>query len=445
MPSVSPPSPSHPAKFGGASENGLWLVVLAGCFILLEAALINGSLALLHQESILFDLRRFLAMRADQDSWGPMASAYDWYKSRQAGTIYQEIFFGQHVKFQYSPTSLLPFALADRLGVDFSLSRFNAIGWLSVVIEMAAVAALAMISGKRAGVLGDSPVAAAASAVVAALACFVFYPVLKAYGLGQIQTWINAAFALACLCWITERKAAAGVLVGAICLLKPQFGLFLIWGALRREWGFLAGWAAIVLPGLAASVAIFGLDDHLDYIKVLQFIAARGEAFYTNFTVNGLVNRALGNGDNLHFHADEFAPYNAIVYGTTFVTSAVLVLAALLWDVRRRATDPLDFLIAGLIFTVASPIAWVHHFGILPPIFVILFFAIAALPDAASRRFLLAALAVAFVLTANYFYNFVTAIAATPFNFLESYVFFAALILLALLYRLRRVLPALGY
>ena len=40
------------------------------------------------------------------DSWKPMAAAWDWIRSGAPdGTLYQEVFFRQHLKFQYAPTS----------------------------------------------------------------------------------------------------------------------------------------------------------------------------------------------------------------------------------------------------------------------------------------------------------------------------------------------------
>src|SRR5262249_44546416 len=85
--------------------------------------------------------------------------------------------------------------------------------------------------------------------VVLAVACtLTFYPAVKAFTLGQIQVWINGLFALALLCFAAGRKTVSGALLGLICLIKPHYGVFLLWAALRREWRF-AG-ACVVVGGI---------------------------------------------------------------------------------------------------------------------------------------------------------------------------------------------------
>ncbi len=55
-------------------------------------------------------------------------------------------------------------------------------------------------------------------------------------------------------------------------------------------------------------------------------------------------------------------------------TSGLLVVAALFWRRREHgAASTVDFALAGLTFTLASPVAWEHHFGILAPIFALTF------------------------------------------------------------------------
>jgi len=411
------------------------LLLLAGLFVLAELAVISGGLYLLNRESVLVSLRAFFQMKAQGDSWGPMEAAYVWLRAHPYGPVYEAIFFISRIKFQYVPSSLIPIWIADRLGVPLDEKYFDAVSWVFILVEFAAVATVALIEGKRVGLIRDSWLARLLCASVAVLATLVFYPIVKAYQIGQIQVWLNAAFAAACACWLTDRKKAAGVLIGAICLVKPQFGLFLIWGALRRERSFIAGWATVLFPGLALAIYLFGLRNEFDYLNLLQYIGSHGESYYVNQTVNGLVNRLLHNGDNLEWRDHVFAPFNPIVYWSTVISSAVLVLIALFWHAWRGPHHRLDFMIAALTFTMASPIAWEHHYGILPPILVTMFFAIAGLRDAASRHTLFGLLALAYILSAN-FLSITMALADTPFNFLQSYLFFGGLIVLGLAYYL---------
>lgn len=386
--------------------------------------------------------------RAWDDSWGVMLDAYDWLKEPHDGTLYQEVFFARQHKFQYPPTALLPLTIMDKLGVAPTAHRLNIISWGWIAITAVAMAAFSMTLAKRSGVLraGDWRThALVAGATV--LATLTFYPVMLAYTIGQIQAWINAIFVLTCLCWIYDRRLLAGMLIGAVCLVKAQFTLLPIWAILRRQWSFVIGWSMVVVPMLIISIATYGLANNLDYLSVLKFLSLHGENYFHNQSVNGLLNRLLFLGDSVRM-PPEFPPYNSLVYGATLLSSVVLVLAALF--VRGRESDKgslLDFLTAALTFTIASPIAWEYHYGILLPILAILLFALVAQWQEERRWSLWAALAVSYLLAANYF-PATNRTAETLLNFVQSYLMFAGLATLWLLYWVRaprsfdRSLPA---
>jgi alpha-1,2-mannosyltransferase len=83
--------------------------------------------------------------------------------------------------------------------------------------------------------------------------------------------------------------------------------------------------------------------------------------------------------------------------------------------------------------TVASPIAWEHHYGVLFPVFAVL------LVGALSSRAQLPWLIVSYVLASNYFIA-TQLLAPTFWNVIQSYLLFATWILLVLLH-LRPPLP----
>ena len=413
-------------------------LLLAGLFILLSIGAINVVARALNMESSRNQLHAWALDPGHgwADSWDPMLAALNWLEGPQQGTLYQAIFFQQHIKFQYPPTSLLPLALMRAAGVPLTPDLLNVIGWVWIVVTALAMAAFAVTLAERGGIAGKGDMLIrAAVGGMAIVATLTFYPIMLAYTIGQVQTWINAIFILACLAWVQERRGTAGVLIGAICLLKPQFGLFLIWGVLRRHWRFLFGWAAVVVPGAAISIVLFGLANNLDYISVLQFLSSHGENYFHNQSVNGLLNRLLFLGDSLVV-PPVFPPFNTLVYYGTLVTSLILVLAALFQ--RGREEDGgglLDFMTAALTFTIASPIAWEYHYGIVPPILAALLFALLLQPREA-RPTLWVALAVGYVFTANFF-PITNKLAETYLNVLQSYLFYAGLLTLWLLYRIR--------
>ena len=345
--------------------------------------LINFAFALaLHHAGLptaLWDLHVWLLFPSGQipswmhmdDSWTPMRQAYAWLVRPHHGTLYQQVFFAGHVKFQYPPSSLLLFAIPDALHLPVSDLTLNWIGWVSAAVEAAATGLIVFVAARGSRWASVSPALHLICAVAAGLAVFTFHSVLWSFSLGQIQAWLNACFALAVLAFLSGRQRLAGALVGAICLFKPQFALFLLWAILRRRWEFLAALAAVVATGLAASVAWFGIANHVDYLSAVSFMSRHGEALYTNVSVNGALNRLLGTSDPFMVDKHAFPPFNPVIYYISTAVSACLLATVFLF--RGRSKGGLaDFLAAGVVFTIASPIAWQHHLGILPPVFALL-------------------------------------------------------------------------
>jgi hypothetical protein len=283
------------------------------------------------------------------------------------------VFFARHIKFQYPPSSLLLFDLGTLFHLDLSNHMLNLINYAMLAIEAGAVGYVAYWAVRKLAVPGPRipPWASWAIAIFTALLTLDFGPALVAAALGQVQTWINTLFVVACLCWLKDRRFLAGLCVGAICILKPQFALFVFWGLLRKERRFLAGWATVMVPALGVSLAVFGLANHLDYLAALKFMSRHGEVYYANQSLNGLLNRFVGNGNIAVFQPDEFPPFHPLVSAGTLISSIALIAGALLYRVRSRHANAIDFCIAGLTFTLASPIAWHHHYGILPVVLVL--------------------------------------------------------------------------
>ena len=105
--------------------------------------------------------------------------------------------------------------------------------------------------------------------------------------------------------------------MGVLCLIKPHYGLFVLWALLRKEWRFAFACVAAGLVGLIGSVAVFGFANHLDYLPVLSHLAERGETYYPNHSVNGLLNRLMSVGEpelyrNLDWGDGAFPPFNRL-------------------------------------------------------------------------------------------------------------------------------------
>ena len=206
--------------------------------------------------------------------------------------------------------------------------------------------------------------------LLALAAGLTFYPVLRAHQLGQVQVFINLALGLA-LMVLRRQPVASGVLVGLCCLFKPQYLLFALWALSRRQWGWLLGLAGTVGLGTLAALFVYGLEPHLQYVAFLQGVARTGEVFWLNQSLNGLLNRLLQTGNPVLWDSSAFPAYHAVVHRGTMLGSLLVLLLALLG--RRAATDrELDFAAMLAALTLASPIAWEHHYGSFLPIFGLL-------------------------------------------------------------------------
>ena len=90
----------------------------------------------------------------------------------------------------------------------------------------------------------------------------------------------------------------------------------------------------------------------------------------------------------------------------TLATTAVLVLLALAYPWRERAGGMADLAAVGVVSVIATPMAWEHHYGVMLPIFVWLWFGVYRAGCGSAWK-----LALAFVLIADFL---------SPFNFLAA-------------------------
>ncbi len=431
-----------------------WLLGFAALNLLLGNLLPVLLLETPRGETTLHHTRGFLRGEAWVDSWQPMIVASEHLERDPSAPVYSALFFERGIEFQYPVSALLPLSAVelavpeDVPGVPTPRTQrrparlahaLNTISWGFTLVALAASVVIFNLSLARSSRRPRSwPDRTAANAAAIALA-LSFYPLVKSYTLGQIQTWITALFALAFLCRLRNRDLTAGVLLGVCALIKPPFALFLVWGCLRRDWRFVAGIGAVVALGLLATTAAFGISHQLDYLRVLSFLGRHGDAYFPNQSVNGLLNRLFFNGGNLVGQGHLEQPFHPWVYAGTLLSSAALILWGLFWrGARAGRANAVDFSIMALSLTMASPIAWEHHYGILLPIYA--FLAASVLERRVFGALTIPVLCSSYVLSSSYF-HVTKQLAATQINVLQSYLFFGALMLLVYLYAMTRQAP----
>ena len=373
------------------------------------------------------------------DSWRAMRAALDHFGEQREEPLYASI-FETCVKFQYPPSSLLLLdAMQSLLGravvsnLVLNTVSFSFLG--GMLYALSRIYRRAFPEGTKLTLCDHA---------VPLLIGVTSYPVLKSFLLGQIQTWLNALFALTVLLYIERRPAAAGVVIGFVATVKPQLALFLPWALIRKEWAFTRGMLGSGAVIFAISLVRYGVTPYLEYASVLNDISRRGESYFANQSLNGLLLRAFRLGANVYIEQDQFAPYDPLVHGGTFFSSLDLIGFALFSGVfgASAARGPvvpvngaLNLCLAALCFTIGSPIAWEHHYGIMPVIFTVALVSLLSRREESGRRTWIL-LGVAWVLTAVRFAG-TLALAPTAFNFLQSSMYFGALLLLGLLHGLR--------
>lgn len=374
--------------------------------------------------------RMAIAGQASADSWRPMERALE---ARDRGEpIYRTVFFRDREKFQYPPSSLLlPLALRGNPAEDLPLYRaLNRVGWYATLALGLCTALIAALTWRDESSAGGRVRLAAASAVAGG-SVLLFFPATISYVLGQIQTIVNAAAAVALLCWLRRWESGAGVAVSVAALVKPHFAVLLLWGALRGRWRFVAAGTGTFLTGTVVAIALFGAAEYWDYTRVLGYIGARGEALYANQTVNGLLNRLVQPAAHRAWDFHSYPPPDAVVIAGTWASSATLLILAL-WAPGRLgfAGSALDLAIVWLSVTLASPIAWDHHYGVLLPILVLS----AGAAWTTGPRWTASVLAAAAVMTGNLWEPLID-VESPPWNVVQSYVLAGAIAAVGVLYR----------
>jgi hypothetical protein len=271
--------------------------------------------------------------------------------------IFPKLFFADHQKFIYPPASLFlieAIRLAPRLHVSPDTARLALllVSWLGTL-----AAAVWFYRDQR-----GSITALEAGSIM--LLGVLFLPIAEALYRGQAQLGLTFLWGLAAILFGRGRRGWAGFILAITCAFKPQLALFLLWGALRKEWRFTGVFAATAsLIGLC-SLAHFGVQNNLDYFSVLSYLSRHGEALWANQSVNGILNRLLRNGDPMSWNPTVYPPYRASIYVISTAFSVAGILAGLLLPWRNGwAATTADFLFFGCISVVISPIAWEHHYG----------------------------------------------------------------------------------
>ncbi len=273
----------------------------------------------------------------------------------------------------YPPTTaieLAPYGLAvSELGMPRATQIVDLVN--RVATAGLVVIALMYLRGMGLGTVGW---------ILAAITTLAFFPIRWSLFCVQAQTLVNVLLAGAVLAYGTSRGATSGLLVGLAACIKPHFAVLALFGVVRRQWRMAI--VAIVTGGvlILISILVLGFEPWRTYLdKIVPFVS-NGYAWDHNQSFNGLARRWLGDPDGFRI-----TPASTGVRAFTAITSIALIFVAL-WPRRVPAPEAseaqdvsppagkrmlsavvlrrsADFGIAALALTMASPVAWNHHYG----------------------------------------------------------------------------------
>ena len=405
----------------------LWFVLLSLFVANLGQWALCRALHLGNPGNIKNDVVNLFRLHQWTDSWLPMMKSLDYFQANPTKPIY---FAPLYDTLIYSLASELPLVALRKLGVtDPTMLRLLAVAsFLSVM----GIIVAALLMGRR--LLAGFGERLRPPAVLAVILATIFcYPLLKGFSLGNAQTFLSFGFALLLLLWTEGYEAAGGVVACAMTCIKPQYVLILIWMAVRRKWNAAIAFLVTGAVLFAISVAVFGLHNNLDFLKVLSSLSRKAQSHYGNQSMFGTLNRMIFNGENIGYTPYVYTPYIPWVYRATVTTALTLLGVALLFPWGKLKGTPADLSAIGLVSVASSPMAWEHHYGILLGIFAWLWFAYGARQE--HRPWITG---LAFFLMANELTGFNFLWSHKGWNILQSYMYFGALLLLGVLMTLAR-------
>ena len=388
----------------------------------------------------------FFLHKAGTDSWYVMVKALEHFDSMSTESVYEALILKDYTKFQYPPSALLVFDIPKRLfGFSYEqlIDMMNKICWLCVPLMainfffLQKNTANALFPNHHTQSDLSNPynrfLVPALALLASAIAVEMFYPVVRSYRIGQIQTVMTLLVGLALLAWQTKRFGLAGVLLSICCSFKPQWVVLIPWAFIRKQWSFLISFSITSTAIFLITTALYGVKNWFDYVNVLSFLGKVGESYYPNQSVNGLLHRIFMNGNNLNWVGNAFPPFHPVVYVATLLTSLLILGLAIVWR-RKYQPTVVDLSIVMLSLTLASPIAWEHHYGV-----TFLLFAIAIPLTIVYKpigRWSFVYLWVTYLLVSQNYGYIASGLADTRWNFLQSTLFFGILLLLFYFYKI---------
>ena len=169
--------------------------------------------------------------------------------------------------------------------------------------------------------------------------------------------------------WAAARRrqdALAGAFLGTAAAVKLYPSLLILYFALQRRWRLAAAALLAALAWLAATLLVFGVEAHLDYVfKVLPRVQ-EWRSGWGNLSLLGWWARLFDPGT-------KGGPVIPLLSAPTlaragaFASVAILIVAAswIAWRARTLRQRELSLALFIVTMLLASPTSWEHYFILL--------------------------------------------------------------------------------
>lgn len=213
----------------------------------------------------------------------------------------------------------------------------------------------------------------------AVILLIAYFPTLSNLMIGQLGLLLFAVLAMAVTAIDNARWRTAGIWLGLALLLKLFVGLVFIWLALTRRWLTLAWGALVYALGMMAALLVFGVQNHLDWLKAIARYDAG--ALSWNASLQGVFERYLGASTSVYslFHL----PW--LCFGLRSL-AIVLAALALIWLARQRHGFTLGLCCSLPLMLLLAPLGWIYYFPVLLICALLLWRESAALANPAPLR-----------------------------------------------------------
>jgi hypothetical protein len=255
----------------------------------------------------------------------------------------------REAQFVNPPIAALPFAPLAYWGDNEAALIFTFLGALVAVAAWWALARLLDMSWTQSLIL---------------LALFLVNgPLIYSIRIGNSTHFILLLAVLAMLALKAHRPALSGAVFALTAVFKPLMLLVGVYFLLARNWRAVAGGVAALVVVALASVAIFGVDLHREWIEhaILPFLG-RPIVAYNNQSLDAFLLRLYIGPDHAHDWSPQTPGETHAFWRVVLVAWVLLATAAIVLVSRKARHDAVAEI--GLVLTAAiiiSPVSWSHY------------------------------------------------------------------------------------